>query len=237
MTEHEIKQFEEIMEKYKKEIFNYCFQKLSHSKWITEEVVDDVFAHLFSKWDHLVIGKDIRAYLYRTADLMIKARLRKERRYYNHHFSLEESEESIPQKQYSESDTYCEIEIPSYNADDFFELPYMNKFKESLSPQDQILYELRFEKHLPLMEVAEIVGMPYSTARLRLLSISDKTEPEFTKCSSECLLIKTLLVITLQSAYLRFRHEPEIGRPPVALRARSPHSERSRTNCGNSIHS
>lgn len=174
MSEHEIKQFEEIMERYKKEIFNYCFQKLSHNKWITEEVVDDVFVHLFSKWKNLVIGKDIRAYLYRTADLMIKARLRKERRYYNHHISLEESEESIPQKQFSESDTYCEIEIPSYNVDDFLELPYIKEFKRTLSPQDQILYELRFEKHLPLMEVAEEARMPYSTARLRLLDITDK---------------------------------------------------------------
>ena len=54
--------FEEILERYKKEIFNYCFQKLSHNKWIMEEAVEYVFVHLFLMWDRLVIGKDIRAY-------------------------------------------------------------------------------------------------------------------------------------------------------------------------------
>lgn len=175
MSEREkTERFEDLLETHKKEIFNYCFQKLSHNKWMTEEVVDDVFVHLFSKWDRLVIGKDIRAYLYRTADLMIKARLRKERHYTMHNTSLEESEESVPQKQFSQTDTYCEIDIPSLNADDFLELPYMQKFKKSLAPQDQLLYELRFEKHHTLMKISEETGLPYSTARLRLQNIEER---------------------------------------------------------------
>jgi DNA-directed RNA polymerase specialized sigma24 family protein len=85
--------FNEILERYEKEIFNYCFQKLSHDKFMAEEVFDDVFMNLYKKWEHLVIGKDIRAYLYRTADILIKERLRKESRYYRFNYSLEESEE------------------------------------------------------------------------------------------------------------------------------------------------
>ena len=163
--------FEEILERYKKEIFNYCFQKLSHNKWITEEVVDDVFVHLFLRWDRLVIGKDIRAYLYRTADLMVKAKLRKEQKYSYHNISLEQTQESNPYTQPSETDIYCEIDIPSYNADDFLESPAMQDFKNSLSSQDRLLYELRFEKHFSLMKVAEEAKLPYSTVRLRLLNI------------------------------------------------------------------
>ena len=165
--------FNEILERYEKEIFNYCFQKLSHDKFMAEEVFDDVFMNLYKKWEHLVIGKDIRAYLYRTADILIKERLRKESRYYRFNYSLEESEEVNPQQQQSTLDTYSQVDIPSTNADDFLESPYMQDFKQGLSPQDRLLYELRIEKHMTLMKVAEKAGLPYSTARLRLLEIEE----------------------------------------------------------------
>ena len=85
--------FNEILERYEKEIFNYCFQRLSHNKFLAEEVFDDVFMTLFNKWDQLTIGDSIRAYLYRTADVLVKERLRKESRYYRFNSSLEETEE------------------------------------------------------------------------------------------------------------------------------------------------
>ena len=148
--------FNEILERYEKEIFNYCFQKLSHDKFMAEEVFDDVFMNLYKKWEHLVIGKDIRAYLYRTADILIKERLRKESRYYRFNYSLEESEEVNPQQQQSTLDTYSQVDIPSTNADDFLESPYMQNFKQGLSPQDRLLYELRIEKHMTLSSTTHI---------------------------------------------------------------------------------
>lgn len=168
--------FNEILERYEKEIFNYCFQRLSHNKFLAEEVFDDVFMTLFNKWDQLTIGDSIRAYLYRTADVLVKERLRKESRYYRFNSSLEETEEDNPQKQQSTTDTYSQIDISSTNPDDFLESPYMQDFKRSLPPQDRLLYELRIEKRMTLMKIAEHTGLPYSTARLRLIEIEEKVK-------------------------------------------------------------
>ena len=168
--------FDEIVDTYKQEIFNYCFRKLSQNTFLAEEVFDDIFVHLYSKMDHLILGKNIRAYLYRTADLKIKEKLRTERRYYKHHVSLEESEEISPEGQQSTTDSYSQVDVTSTNPDDFLESPYMKEFKSSLSSQDQQLYELRIEKHLSIKETSERLNLPYSTTRLHLMSIEERVK-------------------------------------------------------------
>ena len=86
-----LREFEEILQRYQKEIFGYCFKKMSFNKSWAEEVVDDVFLNLFEKWESLTIGDEIRGYLYRTADILIKKKLRCESRYYNRNVPIDES--------------------------------------------------------------------------------------------------------------------------------------------------
>ena len=175
MSESEkIEKFESIVERYKDEIYHYSFKRLGYNKWLADEVVNDVFMVLYRKWDQLDISDNIRAFLYRTAELIIKEKTRKNSNYYKRHTSLEEAEELNPKHEQFSVDTYSTLNIPSLNVDDFLSTPYMLKFKEELSPTDRLLYELRFEQHQTLMKVAEQSGMPYSTVRLHLIDIEKK---------------------------------------------------------------
>ena len=166
--------FEEILQRYQKEILGYCLRKLQFNHQWAEEVVDDVFMTLYSKWEELTIGDEIRGYLYRTADILTKKKLRRESRYYNRNIPIDESSNRFSEEELFEFDTYTEVNLPSLHAEDFFETDYMQEFKNTLSPEDRVIYELRFEKHLTLVQVSERSEIPYSTVRLRLFKIEKK---------------------------------------------------------------
>lgn len=66
-----------IIEKYYREIFSYCYAKLSYSHHSAEDCTQEVFVVFFSKHERLDEGDNIRLWLYRTADNVIKAYVRK----------------------------------------------------------------------------------------------------------------------------------------------------------------
>ena len=69
--------YTEIASKYYKEIFNYCHFKLGYHHQNAEECTQEVFVVLMIKWGKLSSHENIRAWLYRTADNIIKNHNRK----------------------------------------------------------------------------------------------------------------------------------------------------------------
>lgn len=68
---------EKIIGEYYREIYNYCFAKLRYDHHAAEDCTQDVFVTFFSKHEKLDTTTNIRIWLYRTADNIIKAFLRK----------------------------------------------------------------------------------------------------------------------------------------------------------------
>lgn len=68
---------EKIISEYYREIYNYCFAKLRYDHHAAEDCTQDVFVTFFSKHEKLDTTTNIRIWLYRTADNVIKAFLRK----------------------------------------------------------------------------------------------------------------------------------------------------------------
>ena len=64
-----------IISQYYKEIYNYCYSRLSFDKQSAEDCAQEVFVTFFSKGEKLS-DEAIRLWLYRTADNIIKAYLR-----------------------------------------------------------------------------------------------------------------------------------------------------------------
>ena len=54
-----------IIEKYYREIFSYCYAKLSYSHHSAEDCTQEVFVVFFSKHERLDEGDNIRLWLYR----------------------------------------------------------------------------------------------------------------------------------------------------------------------------
>lgn len=75
--------YKDIATKYYKEIFNYCYIRLEYHKENAEECTQEVFIILLLKWKNLSTLENIRAWLYRTADNVIKNHNRKSNRHKN----------------------------------------------------------------------------------------------------------------------------------------------------------
>jgi len=147
-----------IVEKYQKQILYYCTWKYSIVLPDAEEIVNDVFMILFQKWGTLEFD-DIKAWLYRTTDNLVmhhfrknKVRIKAESLYDN------DSEEFVIND--------CEKEI-------IFE-DFVSRIFQILSNEDQKIFEYRFITGLALKEISEMMNIPYSTVRFRLMEIKNK---------------------------------------------------------------
>lgn len=68
---------EQIMQKYYRELYNYCFAKLKYNKQSAEDCTQELFLTFLKKHPELDETDNIRIWLYRTADNVIKAYNRK----------------------------------------------------------------------------------------------------------------------------------------------------------------
>lgn len=68
---------EQIMNSYYREIYNYCFAKLRYNKFSAEDCTQEVFIIFLRKHSELDETQNIRVWLYRTADNVIRTYMRK----------------------------------------------------------------------------------------------------------------------------------------------------------------
>ena len=68
--------YEEITRRYYQAIYNYCQVRLK-DEYAAEDCTQDVFLLLYRKMNKLKLSENIRAWLYRTADNVIKNHRRK----------------------------------------------------------------------------------------------------------------------------------------------------------------
>lgn len=67
----------EIIEKYYASIYRYCLIHLNHNKFAADDCTQEVFLILLKKQYKLSLSNNIKAWLYGTANRIIKAYLRK----------------------------------------------------------------------------------------------------------------------------------------------------------------
>lgn len=112
------KSCEQIMQKYYRELYNYLFVKLKYNKQSAEDCTQELFMILLKKHQNLDGNNNIRIWLYRTADNVIKAYYRKNP---NSDISLEESTEAMntPAPDYFSQD---EADLSEWLTDEEIEL-------------------------------------------------------------------------------------------------------------------
>lgn len=72
-----------IIEKYYKEIYNYCYVKLNLDESAAQDCTQEVFLTLLQKKNRLNFNCNIRAWLYKTATLIVKHYWRKQKKLKN----------------------------------------------------------------------------------------------------------------------------------------------------------
>ena len=159
--------FERIVREFSTPLYRYCYARTDHNKELSEEILNDIFEVLFTKWDTLTVGENIRAYLHRVADHCIRRSLERYRSYYN---NVESYEKLNEEKGFS-----IEGREDSYFASR--EEEQLAMLYDSLEKEDKLLFKYRYLERLTLTEITERAAIPYSTLRYRLIKL-DKTVRE-----------------------------------------------------------
>ncbi len=169
----DLTKYEEIVRKYTKQIYKYCYYNLNYNEYLTDEAVNDVMRILFERWDTLDVDYNIRAWLYRVADNCIKHSLSRYARYYSHIDSLDES---IKEGKLNGAKYYDE-----YFKDDSAEDEYMDKIISSLPDEYKEIFKMRYIEKRTIQETSEILGIPYASLYLRLKKIEVAVKKEIEK--------------------------------------------------------
>lgn len=75
--------YKEIANKYYNDIYKYCYYKLGYHREDAEECTQEVFMILLKRWKSLSSHENIRGWLYRVADNVMRNYSRKSNRYKN----------------------------------------------------------------------------------------------------------------------------------------------------------
>lgn len=153
--------FEALVMQHAEALYRYCFLRVSCDGPLADEVYNDVLFILYRKWDSLKKEKGIRTWLYKTANHCSARALRKKMRRESRTVSMEEYLQEGSER--AAEDVYFDSKEPPQ--------AYFPRLEQALPREYREIFRLRFLQKLSLMEVAERVGLSYSTLRLRLVKI------------------------------------------------------------------
>ncbi len=167
------KEFEELIQKYRAELYRYCLAVSGGDKSVADDAFSDMLKVVFEKWDSLEKGDGFRVYLYKTAKMCVTARLR-EKKWHNKHFqSLEAAlaEGILTEKEYTDN----------YFADKTPIEVYISRIESTLVGEERTLFRLRYVEKKPLLEISDITSIPYSSLRYKYFKIEKRVREEIKK--------------------------------------------------------
>lgn len=142
-----------IIEKYYQSIYNYCYSKLNFKHTSAEDCTQEVFLTLIKKQKKLNLSDNIKLWLYRTADNVIKAYRRKNKL----------------------NDEVLNIEEVRISVQNDFEVTNSNGLYEKISEEDYLLLEAYYNGgYGDKEEVARKFNMTLSQLYKRIYNIKSK---------------------------------------------------------------
>lgn len=153
-------QFEDLYKKFYAPVYKYCLVRLSFDRDSAADAADNVFMTLYEKRDGIDPGERIGMWLYRAADNYIKKAYLKAKRYYSMIDGEIDPDDPEDSELFSSWDRYFENETPEEDM--------IKKVGESVPEEYRELFRLRYVEKKTLNEIAERLGVPYSTLRRRI---------------------------------------------------------------------
>jgi len=166
-------ELERISKEYYLPVYKYCNVKLGDEKSYSDDVTDEIFALLCEKWDSLR-KENVKAWIYRTADNIIKEFLRKHRKQLEELAYIEDLDDFTVNKLTYDQD------FESINNDDID--TYRGEILSELSDEERELFYAVFVKKLPRKEICEQFSLSKENLKKRLYRLRKKlTESVYVK--------------------------------------------------------
>ncbi|MBQ8697296.1 MAG: sigma-70 family RNA polymerase sigma factor [Clostridia bacterium] len=155
--------YEETVRCYATKIYRYCLYKLNSDPHVAQDAVNEVMLILYEKWEKLT-PDNIRAWLYRCADNVVKRKLSERSRHSNNTMPLEDVDDKIGYE-----DEYFSDEEELFKS-------CITLIKAELSDGEFELFKLRYLEKKGLMQICALKNVPFSTLRYRLSKIEPRVK-------------------------------------------------------------
>jgi len=166
-------ELEHVSEQYYLLIYKYCHLKLQANESDSYDITNEVFVLLCEKWD-ILEKENIKSWLYRTADNILKEFFRKHKKRTNELKYIEDLDDymanSLIYEQSFENISEEDIEI------------YKDELLDELSDKEKKLFDMVFSEKLSYREICERLDISRENLKKRLYRLRQKiTESVYTK--------------------------------------------------------
>ena len=156
-----------IVRKHKTELQLYILNKINNNPHLAEEITQEVFILLFEKWVSLKNLDNIRTWLFRTSDNYIRRKRRELFKSEKYYFEFNEYEKN------NSSVVYNEFNKDSYEK-------YLYEINKALNDEQQKIFHYYFIKGLKIVEISNLMDIPHSTLRHKIMRIKEIIQPVIT---------------------------------------------------------
>ena len=163
------KELEKVSEEYYMPIYKYCNIRLESGKSYSYDITNEVFVLLCEKWDSLR-KENIRAWLYRTADNMIKEFLRKHRTQMKKIKYIEDLDDYTADNLTYEQN-FDDTDDKSNDEDTEI---YKNEILNALSDEEKELFHMFYTKKLSYEEICGKLNISKENLKKRLYRFRKK---------------------------------------------------------------
>ena len=158
-------ELEKAAEQYYLLIYKYCHLKLQSNESDTYDITNEVFVVLCEKWDNLK-KENIKAWLYRTADNLLKEFFRKHKKITNELKYIEDLDDytanSLIYEQSFENISEYDIET------------YKDEVLDELSDKEKELFDMFFSEKLSYRDICERLYISKENLKKRLYRLRQK---------------------------------------------------------------
>ena len=159
-------ELENLSEEYYMSIYKYCYIRLENNKSYSYDITNEVFVLLCEKWEGLK-KENVKAWLYRTADNMLKSFYRKNKKRSRELVYIEDLQDFIINNNLSyeqDFDNISEYDIEIYR----------NEILGELSDKEREFFNMVFIEKRPYAEICEKFSITRENFKKRLYRLRQK---------------------------------------------------------------
>ena len=174
MYRRDSEEIEKYFEEYYKALCFSCKARMPNHATYVEDIVNEVFVILCKKW-HTLEKSDIRAWLYRVADNLLKEFFRKQ---------AKETQKLDYIDDFADDNLIYEQNFENID-DDAIEI-YKAEILSGLSEENKKLYDMNFVKNLSHEEIDKELRISEEALKKRLYRLKQKIKIEIDERVKRC---------------------------------------------------
>lgn len=152
--------YDELYHRYARRVMGFFYRQMNHDEERASDLTQDTFMRVWASRQRWIIGNEFLPWLFTIAYNVCKNE-------YRHHEYKTDYEQNVIHTQDEGYTDDAEVEIDAQIVNTALQVAL-----DSMAPEMQTLFSLRFEEELSVPQIAEIMSIPQGTVKSRIHSLT-----------------------------------------------------------------